>query len=537
MAQVEAQRQKVGVPYRSWSGEGRFDTIVIGSGIGGLTAAALLAKHAGQRVLVLERHYTAGGYTHVFKRPGFEWDVGVHYIGDVHHPRSPLRRLFDGLSGGAIEWAPMNDVYDRIIIGDRSFELVAGQRQFRESLADQFPSRAEAIDRYLDLINTCARGSKNYFAAKAMPPAVAAVAGRLMQRPFLQLAKRTTLDVLKTATTDPLLIGVLTGQWGDYGLPPSQSSFGMHAILVRHYLGGGAFPVGGAARIADGIVPTIVRAGGEVLVKAEVDQIVVEGGKAVGVRMADGRVLKSDCIISGAGYFNTFERLLPEGTISAAKLARQREGVEPSQAHMNLYVGLDATDEELGLPTTNLWIYPTPDHDANVAAFLNDPDQPLPVAYISFPSAKDPTFQDRYPGKSTIQVITLAPYEWFANWESQRWHRRGEDYESLKQKFADRLRAELVRQLPQVADHIVHCELSTPVSTRHFMNYARGELYGLAHTPARFQQRWLRPQTPVKNLFLTGQDIATAGVGGALFGGVLCASAVLKKNVLAAAMS
>src|SRR5580658_10952823 len=99
--------------YRQATVEDTFDAIVIGSGIGGLTAASLLARHAGRRVLILERHYTAGGFTHVFHRPGYEWDVGVHYIGQVNDPASPVRRAFDHVSGGELDWVPMPDVYDR----------------------------------------------------------------------------------------------------------------------------------------------------------------------------------------------------------------------------------------------------------------------------------------------------------------------------------------------------------------------------------------------------------------------------------------
>ena len=537
MSNIQIERPQVGIPYRSWNAEGRFDAIVIGSGIGGLATAALLGKHAGKRVLVLERHYAAGGYTHVFKRPGFEWDVGVHYIGGVLNEGSPLRRLFDDLSGGKIEWAPIDDVYDRIQIGDRSFDLVAGQDRFREHLVEQFPHEAGAIDRYIELVNRCAKSSRNYFAEKALPKVLSAVIGPFLRAPFLRFARRTTLDVLRTLTSDPLLIGVLTGQWGDYGLPPAQSSFGMHAMLVRHYFGGAAYPVGGAAQIAAGIVPTIEAAGGAILINAEVAQIVVERGAAVGVRMADGRVLHADSIISDTGYFNTFERLLPRDGAQIRVLDQRKAALEPSMAHMNLYVGLGASDRDLELPTTNSWIYPSPDHDANLAAYLADSKKPLPLVYISFPSAKDPTFPERYPGKATIQVISLAPYAWFERWADRPWRRRGDDYEALKGHLADRLQSELVRHVPQIKGHIEHCELSTPISTRHFMNYARGELYGLAHTPARFRQRWLRPRTPLRHLFLTGQDVVTAGVGAALFGGVLCASAVLKRNMLAAVVS
>src|SRR5579862_328513 len=84
-----------------------WDTIVIGSGVGGLSTAALLAKHGGHRVLVLERHYTAGGFTHAFRRPGYEWDVGVHYIGQVNNPASPVRAAFDHITDGCLGWNPM----------------------------------------------------------------------------------------------------------------------------------------------------------------------------------------------------------------------------------------------------------------------------------------------------------------------------------------------------------------------------------------------------------------------------------------------
>src|SRR5208283_2478864 len=97
----------VGSSYRQNPVADQWDAIVIGSGIGGLTAAALLARHAGKRVLVLERHYVAGGFTHSFHRPGYEWDVGVHYIGEVQQSSSPVRAMFDNLSEGRLEWNPM----------------------------------------------------------------------------------------------------------------------------------------------------------------------------------------------------------------------------------------------------------------------------------------------------------------------------------------------------------------------------------------------------------------------------------------------
>ena len=165
------------------------------------------------------------------------------------------------------------------------------------------------------------------------------------------------------------------------------------------------------------------------------------------------------------------------------------------------------------------------------------PTAPLPVAYLSFPSAKDPDFARRFPGRATIEVIGLAPYAWFARWQDRPWKKRGDDYERLKQQLSARLLEVLHRECPAIAGKIDHVELSTPLSTRHFAGHPHGEIYGLAHTPARFAARQLRPHTPIGGLYLTGADICTAGVGGALMGGMLTASAITRRNLLAAVLA
>jgi len=193
---------------------------------------------------------------------------------------------------------------------------------------------------------------------------------------------------------------------------------------------------------------------------------------------------------------------------------------------------MKATDAELGLDGTNLWIYPSFDHDANVARFANDIESPFAGLYISFPSAKDPDFANRHPGRSTVEVLTFVPFEAFGSWRDTKWKRRGAAYDSLKQSLAARLQAALERYVPTIAVRVDYAELSTPVTTRHFMNYEKGEIYGMSSTPARFGMRVVGARTPIRNLYLTGQDVVSLGVVGALFGGIICASAVLKKNLI-----
>ena len=309
--------------------------------------------------------------------------------------------------------------------------------------------------------------------------------------------------------------------------------FIMHATLVRHYFDGGSFPVGGSSQIVKTIDPIIEKAGGTILINAEVDHIIVEGDKAIGVKMKDGEKIMAEKIVSGTGLVNTYKHLLSSDVINRFNLDGQLQKVHPSASHACLYLGLEGSPEELQLPKTNYWLYPDDlDHDACVERYLKNTDEDFPVVYISFPASKDPDFQNRYPGKSTIDIITLVPYEQFAKWDGTRWMKRGEEYEALKDSLTQRLISKLTELFPQVKGRIKHSELSTPLSTKYFTKYETGEIYGLDHSPSRFRQKFLQPRTPINNFYLTGQDIVTAGIGGALFAGLLTASAMTGKNFM-----
>lgn len=516
----------VGTRYSSDALRDRYDAIVIGSGLGGLTTAALMAR-AGRRVLVLERHYTAGGFTHSYRRRGFEWDVGVHYVGDVHKGTSPSSRVFEAITDGSLEWAPMDRVYDRIIVNDDSYDLVAGASAFREELARSFPDAGQQIDDYLRLIRAASRSLPAQFGPRYLPGPLRPLVEGLASRAPGDYFSQTTASVLSDVVTDKRLAGVLTGQWGDYGLPPGQSAFGMHAMVAQHYLGGASFPVGGAWRIAASIVPGIEQAGGAVVVDAEVESILVRDNRAIGVRLSNGHEVLAGQVISDTGVRTTVNRLLPRDVADRHGLLDRVNRLRPSVAHVGLYLGLTGTAEDLGLSSTNLWLYRDYDHDASLDRFLAEPTTDLALNYVSFPSAKDPSWQQRYPGKSTIDVISLAPHEWFERWAHMPWRKRGSEYEEFKASFAERMLADVYEHVPAARGQVAYHELSTPLSTTEFSGYASGEVYGLEHSPVRFDQSWLRAGMPVRGLYLTGQDILFCGVVSALMSGVMTAATAL----------
>ncbi len=514
--------------YKRSKPEGAWDAIVVGSGMGGLATAAVLAAHGRMRVCVLERHYTAGGFTHAFTRPGYEWDVGVHYIGGVEDAGG-VGPLFDLVTGGRMKWARMPEVYDRIILGDRAFDLVAGREAFVASLERDLPGSAEQVRAAMELSHEAVKTAPRYFAGQLLPRRASGLS-HLVSRKFMHFADQTVEQALRPLVRDPVLFDVLTGQCGDYGLTPREASFMIHAMVALHYESGAYYPVGGPATIADGAEKVLAESGGAIFTNAEVDAILVEGGRAVGVRMADGLELRAHTIISDVGASATYGKLLPRDAPGSADMRARIARVGPSTAHLCLHLGFRHTDEELGLDGTNLWIYAPGDREERFAAFTADPEAPIPVAYVSFPSAKDPSWGERHPGRATVEVITLARMEWFERWAETRWMKRGADYEDWKASMSERLLALLFAQRPQLRGKVDHMELSTPLSTRQFTGHHAGEMYGLAHTPARFRAD-VRVQSEVKGLFLAGSDVSTCGVAGALTGGLMAAGAALKGDL------
>jgi all-trans-retinol 13,14-reductase len=517
---------RVGRRYRANRLDGPYDAIVIGSGIGGLTTAACLSK-GGKKVVVFEQHYTAGGFTHSYDRNGYEWDVGVHYIGDVGADHTLTKRLFDHITDGKLKWAPMDDRFDRIFLGDRHVDLVAGPKAYRGELVKAFPEEEQAIDTYLDYLKQVSSAMPGLVIGKILPDLAARPLGKLTRRFMPEFLNKTTRQVLESLTSNQELIAVLTGQWGDNGLPPAESSFIIHALIARHYLYGGYYPIGGASEMAKNIIPVIQSSGGEVFTYADVKEILVENGRATGVQMADGQAVHAPLVISDAGVFNTFGKLLPETAPHHDYYQQKLNTVQRSMASNCLYIGLQDTAENLGLPKTNYWLYPGPDYEKHVQAFMDNPEeQEIPLVYISFPSAKDPSFTERYPGRATIEIVAPAPFEWYEAWADKPWGKRGEDYEAAKEAYAQRLFARLYEHFPQLKGKVDYYELSTPLSTDYFCRYSEGEIYGLNHTPERFEQDWLKPKTRIPGLYLTGQDVMTCGVAGAMIGGLLTTIAV-----------
>ncbi len=521
-----------GQAYRAKQGvKGDYDAIVIGSGMGGMTAGVMLAKQ-GQSVLLLEQNSVVGGLTQSYARGGYRWNTGLHYIGDVAHPKTMTRRLFSYVTDDQVKWAPLPEIYNKMVVGDRIYDIPAGKEKYAAALKRWFPDDATAIDTYLDLVTRAAKSSGPYFAQKALPERIAADHAQDACLPFHDHSDRLTIDVLKDLTSNNELIAVLCANWGDYSSPPHRSSFAMHCMLNKHYLNGGSYPIGGAGVLADAMMPIIENAGGAVFHSAEVDKILVEGDTAIGVRLTSGECIYANTIVSNAGVQNTFGRLLATENDVVDPLEQRLTEIDDTYALVGINLGLKASASELGIDSANIWAHPSVDFERNLAAHKADFMQPFPWLFITFPSAKDPSWAATHPDKSTIEMYAYTYFDHFKQWAGTKWMKRGSSYIERKKDIEERLLAELDRFVPNVRSAIDVSEVSTPLTYETFTKREHGGFMGVESTPQRFRKMWLRATTPLTGLYLSGQDVTTDGVIGALMGGVICASAITGKDLL-----
>lgn len=499
--------------------EPRFDAIVIGSGIGGLTAAAALAKH-GRRVLVLEQHSQLGGLTQTFRRGDYKFAPGVHYIGGLGEgpgPGGQFGRMLRRVAGKELRFAPIGSPYDIVRLPDFEFPVEAPLEAYRARLETSFPHEGIAIDAYFAACAEAERASLALFRARSLPAPFAAVARWLSARRVSRALLASTADAV-CCIGDPRLAAVLSSRWGDYGVPPERAPFLVHALVTGSYYAGAYYPVGGPAQFARAFAEAIRAAGGELRTESPVSAIRLESGRVAGVRLASGEPISSATVVSDMGAHNTLAAL--PGDVAPAwreSLAR----FQPGLSYVTLYVGFHGDVRAGGATAANVWVYESDD----VGRVWERPaDEDAPSIFVSFPSLKD-TAHDS-PLRHTAEVVAICPWEAFAAWSGSSPGRRPEEYEATKAWIAERLLAQFRRHFPRLSPLIDFHELSTPLSQASYVGAERGAMYGIEMSAARLRSDALRVRTPVAGLYLAGQDAASMGIQGAFMGGYMAAASL-----------
>ncbi len=456
-----------------------------------------------------------GGSDSNLQPQGFTWAVGVHYLGEMGEGGS-ARKVLDWLSGGAIRFVPSGPVYDTVhLSGGFELQFARPQAALVAELKERFPASTVEIDAFFQALEEAVHAGQSIFEQRAMPALLGKTSRFLHRSGIDKWCGRTTESVLHEMVSDPQLRAVLATQRGDYGPDPCESSFGMHATVMHHYMQGAYFPIGGADAFAAALVPVIEHGGGEVRTRAPVADILVNNDTVVGVRLKNGKEEQCPLVFSDAGARNTVMQLLP-AQVRESEWAREIGTFRPSACHIGMYLGFEGDIRSNGATSSNHWFYESLD----IADGLwRDPLQQLsaPALYVTFPSLKIPA--DTSSQKHTAELVTFTDWEAFSRWDDSQLGHRPADYLELKATISSRLMSQFERHFPALAPLVVHSELSTPLSSVAFTGAEHGGIYGLEASPRRFLSSALRAKTPVTGLYLTGQGCWECGNRGGDDGG------------------
>ena len=512
----------------------RWDAIVIGSGLGGLACAAYLCA-AGKRTLVLEGHYVAGGNAQTFRRGihgrKYEFDVGVHYIGECG-PEGMISRILRsaGLAGRVSFRSLDRDGYSTLIFPDLRFRVPVGWDRYRERLLATFPDERQTLGRIIDVFREVAEASRRLGNGEQSPAEVFAGSPS-----FLTWGLRPVTDLFAEYGLSQRAAAVLLGEQGDYAVPPSRTPVALAAGLTDHYMRGAFYPEGGGQVIAARLVEAIRAYGGEVRTRAPVERVRVENGRAKGVTLARGGEIDASVVISNADLKRTVQQLVGERYFSADTVERVR-AFRMSLPLFVVYLGLDIDLAAQGIANTNLIMWGSYDIEGIYrqleAGHIPDAD----LVYITAATLKDPGNPRLAPkGYSNLQIMTLAPRE-YALWnvespEGGAYHRDAE-YRRRKEDLAERLITAAERVVPGLHQHIDWKEAATPVTQERFTGSTSGTSYGIEFACDQMGPLRLGPHTEIGGLFLCGASAPSGhGIGGVLRGGVAAAAAVLEQNV------
>ena len=495
---------------------------MIGSGMGGMTTAAALSR-MDYRVLLLEQAQSIGGLTHTFSRDGFSWDVGLHYCGLFGHDQF-AGRILDWLSDQSIEFRSVGTVYDVLHFPD-ALDISVGRPAdaYKMELKDRFPEHTEEIDAYFEALLSADEAMRMVSTERTIPEPFRSAHNWWNRNKIQRWCGRTTHEVIQDIVSDPRLASVLSAQWGTYGGKPAEASFGVHAMVMGHYLEGAAYPVGGASAIAAGLIPVIEAAGGSARAGTPVSAIIVENSKAVGVRTNAGEEFRAPVVVSAVGAGGTIKDLLPN-EVRQQQWAREIATFKPSMCHFEIFLGFEGDITRHGATRANHWFYES--WNTNDVIWSPTSDEPIPWMFISFPSLKDPMHDPGPSNRHTGEAFVWADWSDVAEFAAGGAEAREEEWRALKQHVEGKLMAFFAAKFPALAQLIVHCELGTPLATASFTGHEKGGFYGIETTPRRILSNALNARTPVPGLFLSGQDVATPGIAGALLGGMLGAAAI-----------
>ncbi len=527
----------------------RWDVIVIGSGLGGLSCAAYLATN-GKRVLVLEQGDTIGGNSQVFRRFGkYEFDVGVHYIGDCD-PDGTIPTVLRGVGlEGRVQFERLDpDGYVTMKAPEFTFRVPRGWDEYERRLIAQFPKEKRRLRRCLRVL----RNVGELLGTGRVPTKMGELRGFVTRQPVTAFWSLLPLAWLfRFCRLSQWAQATLVAEAGDYATPPSRAPIAMHAAIMHHYLKSGAFyPKGGGHTIAANLLDVIQANGGFARTQATVERIDIADGAVTGVTLADGRGFTAPVVVSNADIKRTYTELVGEEHLDPKTVKRVR-GYRMAPALFCVYLALDIDLRER-FGATQFMLTPRDDAEAvkrpidaierayREAAAGRMSDAFEPSVYVTSATLKDPSSTNHAPaGHSTLELMTLVPSDpsyWGLSEPAGSWADQpyGKDarYREIKNLLAARMIDRTTEIIPDLHEHIVWQEAATPITQERYTRSTGGTSYGIELAVDQFGPFRPTARTEIEGLYLAGASTRWAhGILGSLNGGVGAASSVLRRDL------
>lgn len=490
------------------------DFVIVGAGMAGLTAGALLAR-AGHRVAVFEKHSKLGGYAQYFgNNPTY--DASTHLIGGCGSQGWTQIALHEAGVLDRVELLPLDPAYHAVLPGQR-FNAYADPERFRQELSSLWPGEAPAIQRFFE--DMAGMGRDFLTLIDGMPES-----GLLARHHH-----RTLASFLDDYTKNEELRAALASLWLFAGLPPERLSL-MHYVMLWHtYLVQGSASVkGGVKALSQALADAITERGGIVETRVQVQKLIRNRGWVTGARLEDGREYTARAVISTASPHDTFEELLAAEGQSEAGYPALRQGYVFSISAMQVHLLVDGP---LNPPARTTLLYTTNDfHDVYVDLQREQPE----VAGLAC-TVLDLGDPGRVPeGQHMLSLYTLAPYSRADNWHVPFDIRRTKDYRTLPDYLAlsERLGDAMIRRaedlFPGLSGRVQARKVGTPLSMERYTFNTGGAAFGWSNVPEQSGANRPGPQTPFRGLYMAGHWTFPGGsVAGAITSGRIAAKVIL----------
>ncbi len=490
------------------------DVIVIGAGIGGLTAAALLQER-GFSTVVFEKNRFPGGSCSSFEKGGYTFDAGASVFygfcdDDAMGTLNLHSRIFRKL-GIAVETIP--DPVQIHYHMPAGFEVPAwfDRERFLEALCRRFPHERTGIRKFYDELESVYEILNSLPAGSLEDVMHLGVVGARHPLKAMALGVKTLFsmgNVARRYISDKELLRFIDLESYSWAVQDAVSTPLVNAgicLADRHH-GGINYPVGGSGAIPSALVKGFEKFGGSIRFGSEVSKVIVENGTAVGVRLSDGTEVRAKAVVSNATVWDTFSKLVDDPRL---RIPDDRFIKAPSW--FQIWLGVDGSIVPPGFHMHHI-----------IVDDWSKYDELGGTIYFSAPSVLDPSLAP--PGKHALHLFVTAE-----TWQWERYDYRGEEYKSAKEAFAQSLIARAERLLPGLQGAVELMVTATPQSHVRYLNRRDGS-YGPLLKPG--QNILLKPQnrTPLKNLYAAGDSTFPGqGVIAVTYSGVSCASYIARQ--------